>query len=113
MSAGTADGVILPGTSLFLGMPHHAIQTKAKMFNLEHAGGPTIPAETYCVSHNIESFRPQRSLPPEGGDQARAAAHATERSSRRFAEFPVVLGANIRQFVLLPVGPDVLDRVQF
>ncbi len=67
----------------------------------------------YCVSHNIESFRPQRGLTPEGGDQARAAAHATERSSRRFAELPVVLGANVRQFVLLPVGPDVLHRVQF
>jgi hypothetical protein len=40
-------------------------------------------------------------------------AHTTEGAPCGLAELPIVLGTNIRQFVLLPVGPDVLHRIQF
>ena len=42
-----------------------------------------------------------------------AAADALERLTGRVAELPDVLGAKIGQFMLLPVSPQVFDRIEF
>src|SRR3989442_9106876 len=83
-----------------------------RSFSGRTAVGPE-PFSRSIVPPNIESFWPQRSLLPKGGDQSRAAAHATQRTARSFTELVVILGTNVRQFVLLPVSPDEFHRVQF
>ena len=55
----------------------------------------------------------QIGLFPEGLDERRAAAHPAERRPRRAAQLAEVLGAEVGQFVLLGVAPDVFDRIEF
>ena len=50
---------------------------------------------------------------PERSDQPWAASHLFECPACSLTQLPIILGTNIRQCMLLPVGPDVLDRVQF
>lgn len=50
---------------------------------------------------------------PERGNQRRAPLHGAQLPSRRLGELSQIVGAEIRERVLLQVTPDVLDRVQF
>jgi hypothetical protein len=49
---------------------------------------------------------------PEGDNQAGAATHPEQRFAGVGTEFPEVLGAEVWERVLLPVAPEVLDRVE-
>ena len=53
----------------------------------------------------LEQFR----LFPEGSHESRAAAHATQGFTRLLTQLPEVLGTEVRQFMLLPVPPQVFD----
>jgi len=55
-----------------------------------------------------EQFR----LLPECSDERRATAHATECGTGMVAELAERLRAQVRQFVVLPVAPHVLDRIE-
>ncbi len=50
---------------------------------------------------------------PAGGDQAGPAGQAAQRATRKMVQFRRPGGAEVGQFVLLPVGPYILDRVEF
>nr|WP_238325786.1 hypothetical protein [Bryobacter aggregatus] len=42
-----------------------------------------------------------------------SSAHALEFSSGHFTELPEIFGADIREFVLLEMSPDIFDGIQF
>src|ERR1700676_5244495 len=48
---------------------------------------------------------------PEGADQSGPAAHAAQSAARVSAELSEVLRTEVGQLVLLPVRPEILDRV--
>lgn len=49
----------------------------------------------------------------EGGDELRAVpADALERLTRGGAELPDLFGAEVGEFVPLPVSPPILDRIE-
>lgn len=53
---------------------------------------------------------------PEGGDQlgpSGFAADSPERLRGKVAELPDIFRAEVGQFVLLPVGPEIFDRIEF
>ena len=49
---------------------------------------------------------------PETVDESRAAAHAAQRPACMVAEFSEITRAEIGQFVMFPVAPDVLYRIE-
>lgn len=55
----------------------------------------------------------QFSLFPEGFHQGGTAAHPPQRLARGPSQLGEILRAEIGQFVLLAVSPDVFDRIQF
>ncbi len=57
----------------------------------------------------METARPV----PEGDDQSGPSAHPTERLTCIMAQLPKRGGAKVRQLVLFPVRPQILDQVQF
>ena len=63
---------------------------------------------------NIVTLRPEFRLFPEGDDEAMAfAADAGPTVGDPTRKAPEVTGAEVGQFMLLPVGPEILPRVQF
>jgi len=52
-------------------------------------------------------------LLPESKNQRWSAAHAAQRPAGMVAQLPKCGGAEVRQLVLFPVRPEVLDRIQF
>lgn len=62
----------------------------------------------------MKSFKPQFSLLPKRDYQSfPLRLHALQRQPRVRAQLPVLLRTNIRQLMLLPVRPQVFDRIQF
>ena len=63
------------------------------------------------------TLRPAFRLFPEGDDEAMAfaadAADAAQTVGGPTRKAPEVTGAAVGQFMLLPVGPEILHRVQF
>ena len=58
----------------------------------------------------------QFGLVKESGDElgpAWASANALERLTGGVAELPDIFGAEVGEFVLLPVSPEILDRIEF
>jgi len=49
----------------------------------------------------------------ESDDQAWPAPHSLQGFSSRLTQLRVILGTDVRQLMLLPVAPDVFDRIQF
>ena len=60
------------------------------------------------------TLRPKLSLFPERNDEAVAfASDAAQAVGRPARETPQVSGAEVGQFMLLPVGPEILHGVKF
>jgi hypothetical protein len=51
-------------------------------------------------------------LLPEGSDESSATLSALELGAGEGAELVEILGTEVRQVVLLPVGPEVLDGIE-
>jgi hypothetical protein len=49
----------------------------------------------------------------EGADQRWTPPHATQGTARVMTELGEIARAEVRQFVMLPVAPDVLHRIEF
>src|SRR5579871_3081117 len=49
---------------------------------------------------------------PERGYEWRTPAHPAQSATRLIAQFAEVAGTEVGQFVMLPVTPDVFDRVE-
>ena len=56
----------------------------------------------------LKQFR----LFPESSDQSRTTSHPTQRSFCMATEFSKILRTKIRQFMMLPVPPQVFDRIE-
>jgi hypothetical protein len=67
----------------------------------------------YGVSPNIAELFKQRSLLPEGGDESGSTTKPAQRTASAFAELPQIPRADVGQLVMLPVTPEVFDRIQF
>ena len=89
--------------NLLSGTAAEALQMKAAYCPPEAA--PEAVTET-CILQG--QFR----LLPEGGDERRAATHATKGSATKRAELDEIPGAEVGQLVLLPVAPEVLHRIE-
>ena len=50
---------------------------------------------------------------PEGADQRWTPPHATQGTARVMTELGEIARAEVGQFVMLPVAPDVLHRIEF
>ena len=50
---------------------------------------------------------------PEGADQRWTPPHATQGTAPVMTELREIARAEVGQFVMFPVAPDVLDRIQF
>ena len=50
---------------------------------------------------------------PEGRNQCRTAAQLSQGAKRMNAEFPEIPGAEIRQFMMFQMPPEILNGIQF
>jgi len=66
-----------------------------------------ILTESRIIYLQRKEFR----LFPEGADQSGPTAHAAQSAARLSAELSEVLRTEVGQLVLLPVRPEILDRI--
>jgi hypothetical protein len=52
-------------------------------------------------------------LLPESHHQGGPPTHAAQRATRLITELAEVVRAEVRQFMMFPITPDVLDRIEF